>query len=368
MMSTHSRYAPSSLARLAVCPASLRLSQDFEGLETEESARGTRLHSETASCIADGMPSESTEAAQCVAWLKSIIQDGDEVRTERRLAYSDFAGKEVYWGTADVTIVRRDGTALVIDWKFGSSFVGAIDNPQIGAYACALYQEELKVGRKLSRIDGYIFQPAAGDVPAVWEDIPLLAEAAYIAEIIASTCKDDPLIKAGDQCRYCPAGQNGACPLCTSQVASLSQALARNVQPLSVACVADASDTTLAAWMDALEMADVFGKAVRTEFMRRLQSAGKGGICGWRRQTAKGALRIKDPCQLLLDMQETAQVTPSAFIECGTFSPRKVADLLKSYASDKEQARHFAAVAEELCEKYGERGAATERIVRSKEV
>jgi len=114
-------------------------------------------------------------------------------------------------------------------------------------------------------------------------------------------------------------------------------------------------------------MAEVFGKAVKDEFANRLANAGKDGLCGWKIQNARGPLKVKDNVQLLLDLQDAIPgLTTSDFVEVATVSPKKVADLAKSKAESKEKGKEYEALAMEICEKFGERGAETRRIVRAK--
>lgn len=162
-MSTHTKYSASSLSRLAICPASARMSEGIPDKTSPDAERGTRIHTLgelilNGLRIPDGTAQDELELAQEYAAYVSSIPGTTkwyELSVHEGLAtiHPDLGG------TADAVIHDEDAKLLhVIDLKTGRSPVAAKNNEQLMTYALgALIELQLP---DVEKVRLHIYQPS----------------------------------------------------------------------------------------------------------------------------------------------------------------------------------------------------------------
>ena len=151
--------------------------------------------------------------AFCCARLDPYFAKAKEVRTEQRVEVRDADGKVCTWGYFDVLVLFHNGSALLVDFKFGQIPVEpAPSNRQGMAYTLAVLQAERGVGK----IAMMFLQPAAGiestaiftrqDLPRLVDTVPrLVHEVETFRTWLSGTFDLDysQAMNPGDSCTYC---------------------------------------------------------------------------------------------------------------------------------------------------------------------
>ena len=215
----------SNLERVSLCPGSARATDGVKSLDSPEARRGTQLHAIMAALLIDNPkkpmdPNELNDALNvCPDTSRSdgeLIQQahrdfmtnkGEGAIVLEQTIPLDFLGMTE--GRADlIQIDPGKGQAMIVDWKFGTSYVTeARDNLQLAAYAAGLAKGEKAIR---TAIEVCIIQPGtfAQDkrVNSFVYDMPTLNQAVVkIKEIIAKANAEDAPLVAGDlQCKFCP--------------------------------------------------------------------------------------------------------------------------------------------------------------------
>ena len=212
----HSIYAPSVLGRLAQCPYSINFAR-YPGFDNPDSAKGTSAHEVARDLAADGYT--KTEDPALKVWEKvvkdhfDLMSEGAQVCVELTLNYP-WIHQECY-GTPDLSILDSDReTVTVMDYKNG---VGIEIDPktsiQIRAYSYGevkFYQKMYgKLPKTLVRVivqpNAIFSEPVKTSTIKGQELLDFISESeAILGGIIKATLKENPTIKSGKECRYCP--------------------------------------------------------------------------------------------------------------------------------------------------------------------
>lgn len=198
----HPRYSPSSMERIKLCPASVRMCEGLPELpKNEDATEGTLLHRACESGDLTGLDYEQKEIVEnCLKYDELDARGAIEVHKEFRLTLSGSDFKELTFGTCDYLAVFKD-KILIKDKKFGRNEVAEpANNYQFAAYAVAASQ---MFG--ISTVACKLEQPRIGnfseftftDIPAVLKSIEAVITRANGDELIFNPCK-----KA---CQYCRA-------------------------------------------------------------------------------------------------------------------------------------------------------------------
>lgn len=204
----------SGLGKVIACPRSFQLEKLCPQSESEFAAEGTRKHNEMAlwgrKFFGNEMPdiSKEDDVKFCQEKAREIAVDfcGKDLFTgtpliEQRLSIGDRLS-----GQMDFAYVRRNGKAIVLDYKFGMGQVAdAIENPQLMAYALLMF-----ANYDLNSCEVCILQPNAFGrkmTKATYTIDMFDAMLDKVNAIIAkANSKAAPYADSiGDYCQYCRA-------------------------------------------------------------------------------------------------------------------------------------------------------------------
>lgn len=214
---THHPFSPSTLQRLSLCPGSWRMTKDIpEPTQSDDAAEGTKLHEAVSTGNLDGLTAEQQESVTaCIDFKNALINQSPGVVydfSEMKVSVFDDDGEtELTNGFIDFAVTRDDGTADLVDWKFGRGDVpDANGNYQLAAYALGVMQN---FGCK--SVTAHIFQPR---IHAHTSYTFTNAEAILhnIKFIINRAKSETMILSASDEaCRYCRAAST--CPACNQR-------------------------------------------------------------------------------------------------------------------------------------------------------
>jgi hypothetical protein len=262
-MSTHTLYSASSLERLAICPASARMSAGIESTTSAAAERGTRIHA-LAEATLLGQPIDNTAdmdelavAQQYVEFIEDLVGDG-ELHVEVSVTESLKMYNEHFGGTADAVIVHK-GRMDVVDLKTGSAAVSPSDNKQLLTYALGALNKFGWTGIQAVRL--HIWQPS--NIGSVEYSIKRMKE--WEAELVKIGQRaDDPFAK--------PVPSAKGCFYCAGKVkceAIKEKALESAKQ--------DFSENELEKLLDEAELAIQWGEFIRDTAKKRLAEGENGG-------------------------------------------------------------------------------------------
>lgn len=242
--SKHARLSPSGSSRWGACAGSSVLEADEPNNDTEYSREGTVAHALAAHCLVTNAdpkkvrtlvvptktdPNKSEVIPQDMA---EHIQDyidfvrekakGHHLMVEQGLSLEWLTGEKGAEGTADVVILKDDGTLHLIDLKYGFQEVSAQDNSQLRIYGlCAA--EALSMFGEFKQFELGIYQPRINnfDSEKVTRHAMLKFEEKVrvavkrVEEARKSNTLNDYLV-VGDHCRWCRAAAK--CPKLAQEV------------------------------------------------------------------------------------------------------------------------------------------------------
>lgn len=226
----HAFLSPSASHRWLNCPPSAKLCADMADQSSEYARQGTDAHSLCAYLIEKALgrdahdPTENldyydSEMQQCAEGYASFVMEeyeatrqsceDTEVLIEQRVDYSKWVKDGS--GTADC-IILSDGTAEVIDFKYGLGVLVSADseqfggNPQLMCY-CLGVIEMFDGIYDIDTVKMAIYQPRRENV-----SIHSMSKAELLKwadEVLAPTAllalDGKGEFKAGDHCRFCKA-------------------------------------------------------------------------------------------------------------------------------------------------------------------
>lgn len=296
MPGTHHKYSPSSAERLVNCPGSVRMQDGFTELESEYAAEGTDLHEIVESFINDEMDVDSERfvslsleqreaVTSCVAFAKMFYEDeaAASFHTEVKLDIYDGFMK-LTDGSADLVVVYKDGTAAIIDWKFGRRQVPYVrENFQFALYSAGVAQKF-----RVTSVAAHVYQPRIRfHDKHTFTQFDAIA-ARYAAAIKRAEAPELVLKASRTGCRYCKA--IGICPA-ASKASEELEAIEDLVGEYGVS-VNNAAD-----YWDICELAQQRAKAIKSEIMK--QALGGAELPGLRLVEKQGNRKITDNAHLI---------------------------------------------------------------------
>lgn len=214
-MSAHSRFAPSASYRILNCPPSLMLCARAADQPSPYAAEGTCAHVLCAYLVERALGRDVQDPTQHLDYYGAEMQSCAEgyasfVLEEYRRLRADCPDADVLveervdisrWvpgcgGTADC-IILADGTAEVIDYKYGLGVTVSAETEEYGGntqlMCCCLGVLEQYDGIfDIDRVKMVIYQPRRENVSAY-----------TLAPIAALALEGKGEFKAGDHCRFC---------------------------------------------------------------------------------------------------------------------------------------------------------------------
>lgn len=281
----------SGLRRLERCPGSWLASQGIPDEESEDAAKGTRIHTALETGNFNGLSADEEQTAEmCHAQMQRVVTEwlgNHEDAADQRL-HEHRLGLTAYGGVVDVTDavklpIRTTGQAdliiidgkrgLVLDYKTGRGEVRhAADNAQLRGLAVLAAKRW-----RLESVRVVIVQPWAGKPTVADYDNEALYTANIWLLIVLSEARDaTPTdLHAGDWCQYCPA-RNIPCPALTEKA----------VQPIETVALSLPAD-------DETARAALFARAMEMS-AERLAGLRRGlKIVGWYVSAVEGAARLR---------------------------------------------------------------------------
>ena len=225
----HALLGPSSAARWIACPPSVRLCEQFEGVESEYAKEGSLAHEiaelKVRKLIDPGLTSRKFTAAMKKLKEKELYQEEMQGYTDE---YVEFIQEQMYsyettphisveqkvdfseyvpngFGTADCILISND-TLHVIDFKYGKGVpVSVENNKQLLLYALGAYLAYEMIF-PIAHIKMSIVQPRLANIDT-WEcSLDYLLEFAKIAQEKATMAlKGEGDFNCGEHCKFCKA-------------------------------------------------------------------------------------------------------------------------------------------------------------------
>jgi RecB family exonuclease len=282
-MAYHSPLSASSLPRIALCPASYRMSIGIPNKSNPAAERGTRIH-EFAELFSKGL-GVTTDDEEGVEWAHAYLQytrglsrdiEGNaslEVNlTEQLKIVHPLLG-----GTADAIIVN-DNELHIVDLKTGRGVVKT-DSIQLKTYALGAW---ILHGMPNVTIYCHIFQPHyAQQLPAQYNYDDMVAfelELKALAEKAEDPFQDPT--PGYEQCKYCPA--RITCPSIKDKALEVAKEEFKPAEHLA----------DLPELLDTAEMLEGWIDAVR-EAAKDIMNGG-GFVAGWSMAKGRKMQKIKD--------------------------------------------------------------------------
>jgi hypothetical protein len=278
-MAYHSPLSASSLPRIALCPASYRMSIGIPNKSNPAAERGTAIH-EMAENLWNGIE-VTTEDTEGLQWAKDYI---DYVKSFDGGAFLEVNLTEplktvhpLLGGTGDAIIYNK--TELhIVDLKTGRGVVKT-DSIQLKAYALGAW---IKLGRPNVTIFAHIFQPHyAQQLPAQYsyEDmIRFEMDLKYLAEQAEDPFQDPT--PGYEQCKYCPA--RITCPSIKEKAIEVAKKEFKPSEHLA----------DLQVLLDTAELLETWIDAVR-DAAKDIMNNG-GFVAGWSMAKGRKMQKIKD--------------------------------------------------------------------------
>ena len=243
----------SSAERRVNCPRSWQLEKDIPKQSSDFAKEGIALHQVVAymienpkylhpvgsqfkgTAITQAHFDEKIEPAmEAFACLENHAGGFDYVKVEHKVEY---LGAPNY---IDVLAKGNDGVLYIIDFKFGTYPVSAVENQQLLLYAAALYD---------SAVDEYelcIIQPKdEGDALSAWRItaetvISALCDFQYVHKQAQHV---DAPMNEGSWCKFCKANLPGVCPKKTNAMTTATNLPALPMEPAAISRYLDMCDT-----------------------------------------------------------------------------------------------------------------------------
>lgn len=272
------RVAPSSLGRLAACPGSYAAEKQCAYSEASPAAaEGNLLHAAMRpGADLSNLTLEHKRLVECarehgrllyMEWLSVPVSWHAEISAVARLNGEHTVSGRLDW------IGQDERNVLVIDWKFGRSYVEvAPDNLQLRAYA--VIGNDFKGPRDNERVVVAIVQPTVESnlqvTACVYLPHDIEAAREQLIKIADAASQPDAPRSPGEHCRYCKALGTALCPESVEQASALARFERTDLLPVG---------EELAAWLDKCAVAEQYIDMIRSH-ARELLANGQE-IPGW---------------------------------------------------------------------------------------
>lgn len=222
-----------------------------------------------------------------------------EYIVEEKVSLAAFGLPEVY-GTADFIIRDPFGTLLVADLKTGArESVDAEGNAQAMIYAAGAAGEDLDTYDEIKIVivqprDQDTSKPVAREVIITPEELASWVETVVKPTVQLALSDDPPLIPGEKQCKYCDAKRGNICPALTTTALApvadskaMDQLFQQPARPLQLQPPdpMTLSDDRLEYLLEAVNVVEIWVKAVREEAMRRAE---EGKLPNWKVVAGRG--------------------------------------------------------------------------------
>ena len=279
-MALHSPLSASSLPRIALCPASYRMSIGIPNKSNPAAERGTRIH-EMAELLWNGDEEFDTDDQEGLQWAKDYL---DYVKSFDGGAFLEVNLTEplktvhpLLGGTGDA-IIYNETELHIVDLKTGRGVVKT-DSIQLKAYALGAW---IKLGRPNVTVYCHIFQPHyAQQLPAQYsyEDMVLFEmDLKYLAEQAEDPFQDPQ--PGYEQCKYCPA--RVTCPAIQEKAIEVAKEEFKPAEHLA----------DLPELLDIVELLETWCEAVKDAAKDILNTG--GFVAGWSMSKGRKMQKIKD--------------------------------------------------------------------------
>lgn len=280
-MAYHSPLSASSLPRIALCPASYRMSIGIPNKSNPAAERGTRIH-EMAEKLWNGeeVITEDTEGLQWAAdyleYIKGI--NGDSL-LEINLTEPLKTVHPLLGGTGDAVILDLENDLLhIVDLKTGRGVVKT-DSIQLKTYALGAW---VALCRPTINIHCHIFQPHyAQQLPAQYSFEDMMHFELELKELAEKA--EDPFqdpTPGYEQCKYCLA--KVTCPAIQEKAIEVAKEEFKLVEHLA----------DLPELLDTVELLETWCEAVK-DAVKDILNTG-GFVAGWSMAKGRKMQKIKD--------------------------------------------------------------------------
>lgn len=317
----HHPFSPSTLNRLSLCSGSWKMTKDIpEPPQSADASEGTMLHALIASNNGEAFEKELatlTEEQQsavvdCLSFRMGLHDDADKVMSEYHVSVKDEDGNELTAGWVDFVVIHPNGTADIVDWKFGRTPVPEANrNFQLAAYALGIMQEF-----KVTAVTAHIYQPRIAQHTYYTFEKPI-AILVNLKRIISNAQSDTISLTASDEaCRYCRAAST--CPACNARYGLVPADIQQNM----LSDPAKLLDLWERAQM-ASKLVDAIKQAV-TDYINEHGSLGE-----WTLEQRAGRREFNDNAAVLEKARKI--VSESELAKCYTISVTSVIDKMADY-------------------------------------
>lgn len=201
-------------------------------------------------------PGQVVAVREVLHLIDSYWPDAVEMLVEERMTIYNPDGSEFIFGTSDLIFLYADGSAVIIDYKFGQGIVDdAAINKQGWGYALGLFQRSfldwplIGTSESPKAVKVVFVQPRINFVTGhtfLRSDMPLMYHS--LVELVRRA--EDPTAERipGDQCRYC--ADRGTC----SALLNLAGKIASKVHAIEMpktfdpSLITEPADMALAYW------------------------------------------------------------------------------------------------------------------------
>jgi len=312
----HTLCGPSSLERRALCPGSLAQESWLDrGDEKDADAdRGTACHAAMEAFVL-GLPepeltddeardvAEAKKALEMLLMGDEILRDtvilpngeianrvrrtrgGATVYVELELLDLPYSSESTEIGTMDLVFIYEDHI-LLIDWKFGGSFVPAPKwNLQLKGYALGLWKDFPTLPIHVAIVQPQVMVEYQV-VPWVYEPEERDQFFSELSGIVARCHREPDFMVVGKACQFCQAARHVTCPAIQKTLGAFA-----SINGAGTQCLEEMTSMELGRVMAAAKAAEKAAIAIVGQ-ARKLAMAGKT-IDGWScNQDSSGSYRL----------------------------------------------------------------------------